>query len=225
VVANKTGVEARSVAYCGKSQIVAADGTVVALAAQDRETTIAATVAIGPPIVDRAPEVPAVARRHGPPLPDVARIAIAWRADPALRVLAEIADAALTIDPHVQPDSDDVAVVDDGAVLDPRALVTPRLDGVRLFVWRTSIDASWVLPFARTRAAELRAYVVVFDSLRRRALAIDPDGTVVCGTFGDFELAAFSFERRRTDVWRVAPETDVREALVRVANITSTVAP
>ncbi|HEV2641166.1 MAG TPA: carbon-nitrogen hydrolase family protein, partial [Candidatus Elarobacter sp.] len=39
VVANKVGVEARSVAYCGKSQILAADGTVVALASQDQETT------------------------------------------------------------------------------------------------------------------------------------------------------------------------------------------
>lgn len=225
VVANKTGVEARSVAYCGKSQIIAADGTVVALGAEDHETTIAATVAIGPPIVDRAPDVPAVVRHRGPPLPDVARIAIAWRADPELRALAEVGDAAFTIDPHVQPDSDDVAIVDDDALLDPRALVAPRLDGVRLFAWRASIEARWVLPFARTRAAELRAYVVVFDSLRRRALAIDPDGIVVCGTFGDFELAAFTFERRRTDLWRVAPETDVREALVRVGNISSPVAP
>jgi len=225
VVANKTGVEARSVAYCGKSQIIAADGTVVALAAEDRETTIAATVAIGPPIVDRAPDVPTVARHRGPPLPDVTRIAIAWRADPELHALAEVADAAFTIDPHVQPDSDDVAIVDDDALLDPRALVAPRLDGVRLFAWRASIEARWVLPFARTRAAELRAYIVVFDSLRRRALAIDPDGTVVCGTFGAFELAAFTFERRRTDAWRVAPETDVRAALVRVGNMTSPSTP
>jgi len=222
VVANKAGVEARSVAYCGKSQIIAADGTVVALAPQDGETILHGTVAIGAPLVDRTPEPPAVTRFAGDPLPDSVRIAIAWHADPELRALAAVADAGVVIDPHAQPASDDVALVDDEAMLDPRALVGPRLSGVRLFVWRASIDARWVLPFARTRAAELRAYVVVFDSPRRRALAIDPDGTVVCGTFGELELAAFAFDRRRTDAWRVAPETDVREALVRVGHLIST---
>ena len=48
VAANKVGVEARSVAYCGKSQIVAADGSIVALASQDEETTVHGTIAIGP---------------------------------------------------------------------------------------------------------------------------------------------------------------------------------
>jgi predicted amidohydrolase len=223
VVANKVGVEARSVAYCGKSQIVAADGTVVAFASQDDETTLHATVAVGRPAVVRTGEPPAVARLAGEPLPAVARIALALHADPELHALAAVADAGLVIDPHAAPPSADVALVDDDAMLDPRALVAPRLAGVRLFVWRTStgsaqaIDAAWVAPFARTRAAELRAYVVVFDAPRRRAFAVDPDGVVVCGTFGAFELAAFAFDRARTDAWRVAPMTDVRDALMRVA--------
>jgi predicted amidohydrolase len=225
VVANKAGIEARSVAYCGKSQIIAADGTVVARASQDEETILHATVAVGPPIVDLSAEPPAVVRLSGDPLPESARIAIAWHADPELRALAAVADAGLVIDPHDQPASADVALVDDEAMLDPRALVAPRLDGVRLFVWRASIAANWVLPFARTRAAELRAYVVVFDSPLRRALAIDPDGTVVCGTFDRLELAAFAFDRRRTDAWRVAPETDVREALVRIGQLISSSPP
>jgi predicted amidohydrolase len=224
VAANKVGVEARSVAYCGKSQIVAADGTIVALASQDDETLLYGTVAIGPSIAGRAATVPPVTRLHGEPLATTLRIAIATHADPELRELARVADAALTIDPHTVPPSIDVALVDDEAVLDPRALVAPRLEGVRLFVWRTAIDAAWVVPFARTRAAELRAYVVTFDSPRRRAFAVDPDGTVVCGTFGDFELAAFAFDRSRTDAWRVAPATDVREGLVRVGQFSPTAA-
>ncbi len=69
-----------------------------------------------------------------------------------------------------------------------------RRAAVRLARARSTRAGS--LPFARTRAAELRAYVVVFDSPRRRAFAVDPDGAVVCGTFGAFELAAFTFERR-----------------------------
>jgi predicted amidohydrolase len=228
VVANKTGVEARSVAYCGKSQIIAADGTIVARAPQDEATILHGTVAVGPSFVERAPAAPPVTRLAGDALPDSVRIAIALRADPELRSSAAIADAELVIDAGTQPASDDVALVGDDAMFDPRALVGPRLSGVRLFVWDAlrhapadASEARWILPFARTRAAELRAYVVVFDRPQRRALAIDPDGAVVCGTFGGFELAAFTFERRRTDAWRVAPETDVREALVRVERLSS----
>jgi predicted amidohydrolase len=221
VAANKVGVEARSVAYCGKSRIVAADGSLVAAASQDEETTLFGTIAIGRSIVDVAPEPPAVQRAFGPPLAASLRVAVASRADPALHAVAAVADADLVIDPHARPSSSEVAFVDDEAVLDPRALVAPRLDGVRLFVWRSAIEADWVAPFARTRAAELRAYVVVFDTPRRRAFAVDPDGAVVCGTFGAFELAAFTFDRARTEAWRVAPATDVREALVRVADLSS----
>jgi predicted amidohydrolase len=222
VAANKAGVEARSVAYCGKSQIISADGSVVAIASQDGETILRGTVAIGPSIADLGAQPPGVRRLAGEPLPDVLRIAIAAHADPQLHELAAVADAGLVVDPRAQPSSADVALVDDEAMLDPRALVRPRLDGVRLFVWRTSIEAPWVVPFARTRAAELRAYVIAFDSPRRRAFAVDPDGAVTCGTFGDFELAAFAFERPRTDAWRVAPATDVREGLVRIENMSPT---
>jgi predicted amidohydrolase len=229
VAANKVGVEARSVAYCGKSQIVAADGSVVALASQDEETILYGTVAVGPPLVrgSRAGGTgPAgVVRLSGDPLPAQARVAIAAHADSGLRALAALADAELVIDPDVPPPSCEVALVGDDAVLDPRTLVRPRLDGVRLFVWRTSIEAAWVVPFARTRAAELRAYVVVFEEPRRRAFAVDPDGAVVCGTFGAFELAAFAFDRARTDTWRVAPATDVREALVHVRNLSAAIPP
>jgi predicted amidohydrolase len=221
VAANKVGVEARSVAYCGKSQIVAADGTIVALASQDGEETLRATVAIGTPLVALDRTLPDVSRMQGVALPATIRIAIAAHADPALHALAAIADAALVIDPHARPASDDVALVDDAAMLDPRALVAPRLDGVRLFVWRASDEAAWVAPVARTRAAELRAYVVVLDTLRRRAFAVDPDGTVVCGTFDGFELASFGFERARTETWTVAPATNVREGLERVAALST----
>ena len=221
VAANKVGIEARSVAYCGKSQIVVADGSVIALASQNEETILRGTVAVGASLVGRDSSPPAaVDRGAGEPLAAALRIAIAAEHDPALHDLAALADAELVIDPHSRPASADVAFVDDEAVLDPRALVAARLDGVRLFVWRASIDARWVVPFARTRAAELRAYLIAFDSPRRRAFAVDPDGSIVCGTFGDFELAAFSFERQRTDAWRVAPATDVREALVRIGNLT-----
>ncbi len=92
---------------------------------------------------------------------------------------------------------------------------------MRLFIWNAgdALDAAWIAAFARTRAAELRAYVLAFDRSRGRAFAVDPDGTVLCGTFGDFAMSAFAFDRTRTDRWRVATATDVREGLVRIDSI------
>ncbi len=220
VAANKVGVEARSVAYCGKSAIVAADGSFVARAEQDGETTLCGSVAVGPPFIRRGTAPAKIVRGSDPSmLPDGARIAIAARHDPALHALAATADADLILDPHEHTASAEVGVVQDEAVLDPRALVGPRLAGVRLFVWHASISARWVAALARTRAAELRAYLVVLDTLDRRAFAVDPDGTVVCGTFAGFDVAAFTFDRRRTEQWTIAPHTDVRAALERVARL------
>jgi predicted amidohydrolase len=219
VAANKVGTEARSVAYCGKSAIIAADGSFVARAEQDGETTLRGSVAIGPPFIARA-EIPPVGRGSDPStLRDGARIAIAARHDPALHAFAATADAEVFVDPHVHTPCTDVAVVQDEAMLDPRALVAPRLAGVRLFVWHASIAARWVAALARTRAAELRAYVVVLDTLDRRAFAVDPDGAVICGTFPGFDVAAFTFDRTRTEQWNIAPYTDVRAALERVEHI------
>jgi len=220
VAANKTGVEARSVAYCGKSAIIAADGTFVARADAAEEVTLRGSVAVGQPFLARAVTPPAVERGGDPrDLPDVLRIAVAVRHDPALHALAETADAELILDPHAHPVSHEVGLVQDEAMLDPRALVGPRLAGVRLFVWHASIATRWVTVLARTRAAELRAYVVVFDTLDRRAFGIDPDGAVLCGTFAGFELTAFRFERARTAAWTIAPHTDVRGALENVERI------
>ncbi len=214
VAANKIGVEARSVAYCGKSAIVAADGTFVARADQDSETTLRASVAIGPACVVRTSAPASIERGSEPqPLAPGLRIAIAVKHDPALHELARVADAELVLDPHRRPVSHEIGLVQDEAMIDPRALVDPRLDGVRIFVWNASIGGRWVTAVARTRAAELRAYVVVLDTLERRAFAVDPDGAVVCGTFGAFELAAFSFDRARTDAWTIAPHTNIRTAI------------
>jgi len=82
-----------------------------------------------------------------------------------------------------------------------------------------SIDGGWIERFARTRAAELRVYLVVLDTVRRRAFAVDPDGSIVCGTFDGFELAAFTFERARTDAWRVAPEPTYERASCEPPNL------
>jgi predicted amidohydrolase len=224
IAANKCGVEARSVAYCGKSTILAADGTVVGRGSQHQEEIVRGAVAVGPALVRRDPTPPAPARgEHAGPLPERMRIAVAAQADPALHAMAAISQADLTIDPHLRAAglSHEVALVEDEAMVDPRALVEPRLAGMRLVIWNSALGRTWLTPFARTRAAELRCYVVAIDTLDRRAFAVDPDGAVICGTFAGYELAQFVFERTRTENWLVAPGTDVRAGLEAVERMRS----
>jgi predicted amidohydrolase len=100
------------------------------------------------------------------------------------------------------------AVVRDATLHDPRGLVELRLAGIDLFVWESRGD-DWCVRFARTRAAELRAYVLVFSADGIRSFAVDPDGAVVAGTFGGFRMASFVYDRSRTQATTVAPTTDV----------------
>ena len=90
---------------------------------------------------------------------------------------------------------------------------TPILAGIDLFVVDAAdADADWLLAFARTRAAELRAYVVAFGK-GERAFAVDPDGTVVAGTFDGYRTAAFVYDSARSGASQVAPQTDVLTGL------------
>ncbi|MGH7728596.1 MAG: hypothetical protein ACREM2_07395, partial [Vulcanimicrobiaceae bacterium] len=97
------------------------------------------------------------------------------------------------------------------AFRDPRALVAARLRGYDFVVWHAREDGEWTERFARTRALELRVYVVAFAG--GRAFAVDPEGTVIAGTFERYRLAAFVYERARTHATAVAPGSDILEGL------------
>jgi hypothetical protein len=103
------------------------------------------------------------------------------------------------------------------AMLDPGLAAAHRLAGCALIVWETRADSAWTESIARARALELRAYVVVIDAKAERAFAVDPDGIVVAGTFGDYRLAALSLEPRKVAETSVAPGSDVLAGLERVA--------
>jgi predicted amidohydrolase len=217
VVANKAGVEARSVLYCGKSQIIDARGNVLVKAGQDEETTISAEVEIGAAAARTA--MPNVERGTGAPLPAATRIAFTAQNDAHLATLASLADASLVIDGERADASSDLVFADDAAMLDPRALVEPRLAGARIVVWKAGIEPAWIVPFARTRAAELRCYVLVLGNAGARSFVVDPDGVILAGTFGEFVMPAFAYDRARTEAWTVAPFTNVRDGLARVTAI------
>jgi len=220
VAANKVGVELGCVAYCGKSQIVAADGTLLELASQNRaETLLAELELLDPsPHPAAAKALPQTRTRTTCPL----RLAISCWASASIppdRLRIVQSDALISADSTLDElDAKFPTVLaDDSLMLDPAGLVPYRLAGYGLCVWRTTYEAQWQERFARARALELRMYVVVVDVPRERAYAVDPDGAVLCGTFGEYGVAGFTLDPSRVAQTLVAPGTDVIAGLQRAA--------
>jgi len=233
-VANKVGVELGSVLYCGKSSLVAADGTLVARGGERDEETIVGTLELAP---EREPRGPAVEpmTSGATSTTERARVAFTAECDGAeltwLAHAAALADADVALAPAACPGLPTLVaaapegriaaagvaalVVDAARAARPRGLVAERLAGIDLFVILGPSTDPWTIRIARTRASELRAYVVVLDP-GRAALAIDPEGVPMAGTFGDYRIAAFAYDRARTAATGVAPFTDVAEGLRRM---------
>ena len=224
VAANKCGAELGMVAYCGKSQILDRRGEIVAMASEQQPETLVASIELGSgrPRGARASELSPRDRSGDRPL----RLAISYEPLPAdVDARLELLDDAYAIAPG---DSERLAMLDraipvacagDELVLDPTALVGCRRAEYPLVIWTTNLATPWSERIARARAAELRIFIVVFDAARRRAFAVDPEGAIVAGTFGDYRLASFALDPRKTKETAVAPSTDVSEGLQRVAAI------
>lgn len=256
VAANKCGVELQSVAYCGKSVIVAADGAFVARAPQDGECVIAGEIELGAPsrVYPRALEVDDDTRRRlrnpsellraqqrvrvaftpAHEAKDVERFArFAVQSDAELLVAGDkpaehVEEIAIVALGSIESDSANIVraagvtlgVVGQRVLENPDGLVAARLEGVDLFVALVDdASAPATVALARTRAAELRVYVVVCGHDGSRAFAVDPDGAVVAGTYDDYRLAGFSYDRARSNATIVAPHTDVLAGLQTAARI------
>ncbi len=240
VTCNKAGVELAAVAYCGKSTIVDATGETLARGSERSEEIVFAHVAPGKGA--RASRElsqhgttphrssPAKTARIGfTPERDDATLErftrFAAHADYDLIVSASSHGSAgdvrtLGVEARGDFDADivDIAglrivVVGDAVLRHPRGLLSAHAAGADLVVWDVRGDERWALRFARTRAAELRAYVVLLDRESKRAFAVDPDGIVVAGTFDGYRLASFVYDSARTAATLVAPSTDVADGL------------
>ena len=214
IAANKCGVEMGMVAYCGKSQIVDRSGELVAIGSQDREEVVSAQIELGAPAPHRASFAEPQARTMAGDR--TLRIAIAAGALPhdvkdRLRILeADLAIAAIGADDTSALDREVPTIrIDATLALDPATLLSARLAGFRAAILDAATPQPWLERIARTRAAELRIYVAVFDRSAPRAYAVDPDGAIIAGTFGDFTIASFVLDPRRTQQTLVAPGTDV----------------
>jgi predicted amidohydrolase len=225
IAANKCGSELNMVAYCGKSQVVDADGELLAIAGQGDPQTLETTVTTETGRPYRSSRLAAPEARTGS---SFARLRLAISADPLpgdvdrrLEVLgdayalAPFDEARLAALHRVLP----TAAVGDDEAMDPAGLVGYRRAGYALVVWSADAQSRWIEPVARARALELRMYLVVFDRHAGRAFAVDPDGEVIAGTFEGYRLASFPLDPRRTIETIVAPGTDVADGLERAAAI------
>lgn len=244
VIANKVGFERASVAYCGKSAIVDAAGAFLARGSERREEIIMADVRPRPQR-DVTASASALAFAPATPHDPVARRARArvaftlateeaelsrlgaWARDADADVLLSLARLAeLECDRPHNVDGLGIALVGSRTLRHPRGLVAARLSGIDCFAWLVdAAEPDWDVRFARTRAAELRAYVVVFDTANRRAYAVDPDGVVVAGTFEGLRLAAFVYDAARSAATTVAPRTDVLAGLNAAESIRAKARP
>jgi predicted amidohydrolase len=224
VAANKCGSELGMVAYCGKSQVIDASGEIVAIAGEGEPETLLASIACGAARPHRfaLEAVP----RPAPQFDRTARLAISCEPLPGdIGERLELLDDDFALSPHDESRNAaaaralPMASAGDDRVLDPAGLVGLRRSGYSLICWRTTLEGAWTERVARARAIELRLYLVVFDLPKKRAFAVDPDGTVVAGTFGTYRLASFLFDPRKAAETIVAPGSDVAEALERVAAI------
>jgi predicted amidohydrolase len=212
IAANKCGIELQSVAYCGKSQIVAADGSIVALASETDPEILCSEIALAAPQPRRTSEfrAPSNAVRNDRML----RLAISM--DESFAGDAEllgILETTAILTPATAAER--TVSVSDDVVFDPGGLAAYRLAGVDLAAWTTHVNDEWQISFARARSVELRMYLVVFDLKAARAYAVDPDGQIVCGTFDTYKVASFTFDPARTRQTLVAPGTDVLAGLER----------
>jgi predicted amidohydrolase len=224
IAANKCGAELGMVVYCGKSQIVDAHGNAVAIASENRPEVLSADVELSgarPRRATLAPVAPRVTQLEGP-----LRLAISY--DPLPRDVderLELLDDDYALAPEdrdrlaLLDDALPVALVGDDLALDPAGLIAYRSAGYPLICWATDLARPWSERIARTRALELRIYLVVYDRPARRAYAVDPDGTIVAGTFADYRLASFSLDPRKVTDTAVAPGSDIGEGLARIAAI------
>jgi predicted amidohydrolase len=224
VAANKCGVELGMVAYCGKSQIVDANGEILALAGERDEVLIDAQIALKTPHPQRVARALPPARE--PIEPRTIRVALSARAlPPDIEQRLETIDAEVAIAPGA-PDqiarldrSVPTIVLDANAAFDPGTLALYRAAGYRVAVLEGDGSNPWLERIARARALELRMYVVAIDLGAGRAYAVDPDGAIVAGTFGDYRIASFPLDVHRTLQTSVAPGTDVAEGIARVGEI------
>jgi predicted amidohydrolase len=218
VAATKVGTEASTVIYAGRSQIVAADGQVVAVASPTEPTVLVADVDV--------PDHPLPARRR------FAAASLSLVERPALRpgfvqvavlthddLLGELdgygVDLAVGPTGVLRRGDASVASFADDDLLDPGAARAAALAGAEFVVWLAHrVSTPLVEEVARTRALENRVFVALWRPAEHGGpIVVEPGGAVVARAAGPRFAVQAACLRAATATKAMAPGTDAWDAV------------
>jgi predicted amidohydrolase len=232
VAATKVGTEADTVIYAGRSQIVGADGTVLAVASATEPDLLVADVALPDSHHEELavddPDLAPSSPPPGPPFPPAVR--------PPLRAgfvqVAVLSDDDLL--DHLNGHAIDLAVGPGGVLrrgdaavvcftgdelLDPRAARAAAAAGTEFIAWLADrVSTPLVEAVARTRALENRVFVLLWrPAAEGGPCVIDPAGVVVARAAAPRFAVQASCLRAATATKAMAPGTDAWDTLDSLA--------
>jgi predicted amidohydrolase len=224
VAATKVGVEADTVIYAGRSQIVDADGRVVAVASDTEPELLVADVDVPTDADDRPTSAwpPATVIRRPPLRAGYLQVAVLTH-DDLLDGLAEHG-----VDVAVGPGgvlrsgdgSGDISLSSftDDELLDPGAARAAALLGAEFVVWHARrVSTPFVEEVARTRALENRVFVLLWRPPDQGGPAVvDPSGTVIARSAGARFAVQASCLRAAAATKTMAPGTDAWDAVEKL---------
>jgi predicted amidohydrolase len=218
--ATKVGTEAGTTMYSGRSQIVAADGTVVAEASATEPELLVADVEVpavaSPPFAHDVALPTAPVRPHF--RPGTAHVVVIT--DASMLHALRGHDARVVVGPNGVVNADDVEVVElhGDAMLVPGPARAAAFTGVELIAWiAAGVSSPYVEAVARARAMENRVFVAVW---RARAdggpLVVDPSGRVLARAPADAEHFAIGAPCLLADAAtkQMAPGTDAWDGVL-----------
>jgi predicted amidohydrolase len=205
------GTEAETVIYAGGSQIVAADGDVVAIASATEPELLVADVDV--PDDDRQRPVsgaPTTAPRRPPVRDGFVQVAVLTHDDLLDRLDGHGVELAVGPSGVLRAGDAEVASFAGDELLDPAPARSAALAGAEFVVWLADrVSTPFVEEVARTRALENRVFVLLWRPAERGGpCVVDPSGTVIARS-------------ARTPRGRFA----VQAACLRAAAATKTMAP
>jgi len=240
VVANKVGCEYESVLYCGKSQAISADGTILAIASQDRTETLNVTIPLQAPHRRNAVQ-PLAVTPSAASASRALRVAVTQHLTQRRYDVASWSDVDVllcTTTDRIEPTSTRIAalgaseisravllegmhalVLTDDTITEPTYLPIARQAGYDVVVWYPQqIATQWIIPLARTRAVELRAYVIVMQADGHIHI-VDPQGIIVAGTTSELYVAQFVYDPHISQTTTIVPNTDIVQGMIRMGQL------
>ena len=222
IAATKVGTEADAVIYAGRSQIVAPDGEVVALASATEPELLVADIELRDAPVRARPAAPARTPPTRPALqPGFVQVAVLTDDDLLDRLGGHAVD--LVVGPSgvlhsgmVGGTSLAVATFADDELLDPRPARAAAFAGAEFVVWLAHrVSTGIVEAVARTRALENRVFVLLWQpGATGGPCVVDPNGAIVARSGGRRFAVEAACLRAAAAAKVMAPGTDPWEAVV-----------